>query len=74
MVFLDGSRHLDGRERAKVAVVVAALRHGVDVRAENDGLSRRVGARAAANDVTGGVDLGAESRLAHEGHRPLAGV
>ena len=51
----------DRRERADVAVVVAALRDRVDVRAEKNRLERRITSRRAADDVAGEVDRSARA-------------
>jgi hypothetical protein len=68
----QGVRHLDGRHRAHVAVVVAAVRHRVDVRAEQDRLGSRHGARTHPHDVAHGVDANLEIRLAHQAGGELA--
>ena len=54
------------RERAEVAVEVAAARHRVDVRAEQDRRQRRLEAVAAREDVAGGIDARFEAGRAHQ--------
>src|SRR5262249_49342667 len=54
--FLQCLNRLDGGKRAEVAVEVAAVRHGIDVRAEEHGRERRVSAGAAGEDVAGWID------------------
>ena len=59
-------RDFDRAEHADVAVVVAAARHGVDVRARHDRRKLRVAAVATADDVARRVDAHDESGLSHE--------
>ena len=59
-------RHLDGAEHADIAVVVAALRNGVDVGARHDHGQRRVRALAASDDVSGRVDAHVEPGVPHQ--------
>jgi hypothetical protein len=59
-------RHLDCAKDAHVAVVVAALRHRVDVRSRHDHRQRRVRSGAAADDVPGGVDAHFEPGVMHQ--------
>ena len=71
MARLDSSiakqfRHLDGAEDADVAVVVAALRHGVDVGSRHDHGQRRIGSGAASEDVARRVDAHLEPGVPHQ--------
>ena len=65
----------DRRARSDVAVVVAALRYGVDVGAEED--RRRGGSRAGragpdADDVANGIDADRETGCLHSVHHEAA--
>ena len=60
------------RERAEIAVEVAAARHRVDVRSEQDGRQRRLAAGAASEDVAGRIDARLEAGRAHQVHHVLA--
>ena len=64
------------RERAEVAVEVAAAGHRVDVRAEEDRRQRRFEAVAAREDVARGIDPRLEACRAHQAHdvRPAGDV
>ena len=57
---------LDRANDADVAVVVAALRHGIDVRAEDYHGQCGIGPFEAPDDVAGRVDPYREARIAHE--------
>ncbi len=59
-------RHLDGAQHAHVAVVIAALRDGVDVRAGHDHGQRRIGAGTASDDVACRVDPHFEPGTPHQ--------
>ena len=66
---VGGSQRLERAERgerAEVAVEVAAVRHRVDVRTEEDGRQGRVGAGAASEDVAGRIDAGLETGRPHQ--------
>ena len=52
---LHGLNHFERRERAQIAVEVAAVGHRVDVRAEQDRRLIRLAAEAG-EDVAGGID------------------
>jgi len=56
VVLGEGLCDFDRAHRPDVAVVVAALRHRIDVRPEQQRLERRVAAGATADDVAGRVD------------------
>ena len=56
----SASMHAQRRERSQIAVEVAAVRHRIDVRTEEDRRQGRVGAGAAPEDVAGRIDAGLE--------------
>src|SRR5205085_9933999 len=62
----DPTDGLDRGDHAERAVELAAVRHGVEVRAAPD-----AGIRRAADQVPGGVDLHVEPRVAHPLRREL---
>ena len=57
---------LDRADDADVAVVVATLRYGIDVRAEDDHGQFGIGPLEPPDDVAGRVDPNCEARVAHE--------
>ena len=59
---------LDGGHGTDLSVVVAAVGHGVDVRAEHEGRERRLASLTPAEDVPRRVDADVEPRLAHPVH------
>ena len=68
-------RDFDRRERADVPIVVAAMRHRIDVRAEEKWFERGVAPRTAADDVPGEIDARLELGGAHQvEHESAAGA
>ena len=59
-------------ERAEVAVEVAAARHRVDMRAEQDRLAARCRCPAAGEDVAGRIDARLQAGRSHQVHDVLA--
>ena len=57
---------LDRANDTDVAVVIATLRHGIDVRAQDDHGQCGIGPLEAPDDVAGRVDPNREARVAHE--------
>ena len=72
-----GSQRLERAERgerAQITVEVAAVRHRIDVRSEEDRRQRRVGAGAASEDIAGRVHAGIETGRPHQvDHVPTPG-
>src|SRR5229473_3306341 len=66
IVFRQGLRDFNRGQRTNYAIVVAAFGHTVDVRAEEQRLESPIAARAAADNVPGGVDRNIELRLLHQ--------
>ena len=72
IVLTQQLRHLDGAQHAHVAVVVAALRDGVDVRPGHDHGQRRIGAGTTSDDVACRVDAHLEPGIPHQRHDVFA--
>jgi hypothetical protein len=66
VLLVDNLRDFDGGERSDVAVVIAAFRDRVNVRADDQRLERGVRARARADDVSSGIDGYVKAGLAHQ--------
>ncbi len=61
----------EGRQRTEIAVEIAAARHRVDVRSEQDGRLLWIAAGAPREDVARGIDARLESRRTHQLHDVL---
>src|SRR5213078_1008572 len=70
LVVVQRPDRLEAAEDAELAVVLAARRHGVHVRAHQDG-RQPFGAGALTKDVPHLVHRHAEARLAHAGDHPI---
>src|SRR5437899_3725822 len=71
LVLVKGTHYFQRAQAAHIAVEIAAMQHGIDVRPEKQ--HRQVfGARAPAEDVAGGVHAHGKPRLSHQPHHVFA--
>src|SRR6476620_946900 len=74
LLFLERLRHLDGGERAYVAIVVAAHGNRVDRRADKQRLERGVAAGARTDDISSEVNMDIQARSLHQADGILAAL
>src|ERR1043165_6922005 len=65
LLFLERLRDFNRGERTDIAIVIAAHRDGIDVRANQQRLERGIAAGARADDISGKVNMDVQARGLH---------
>ncbi len=69
-VFIEYFNHFQCTKRSKSAIIVATIRHHVDVRTECNWLQCRIFSCPFAYDITSGINGGLKSGFLHQIHKP----